>query len=414
MTTIPDPPARLVTAREGVSEPAADQTAGGVLSAVAAGRLRPTWAEIDVGAIRDNAAVLAEIVAPARLCAVVKAGGYGHGALTAARAALAGGARWLAVALVEEGLELRQAGITAPVLLLSEPPPAAMGTVVAAGLTPTLYSQVGLRAALSAASERGAAEPVAVHVKVDTGMHRVGASVADAVELATAIAGRPELDLEGVWTHFAVADEPADPFTETQLERFDDSLGRLRAAGCHPSLVHAANSAGALWHPSGRYDLVRCGIALYGLSPSAAGGSWPGVSRLRPALSLKARVSYVKEVAAGEAMSYGLRYRLERTSVVATVPVGYADGVPRRLSVVGGQVLIGGRRCPVAGTVTMDQLLVDCGRDANVAIGDEVVLIGRQADEEITAWEWAERTDTIAYEIVCGVGARVPRVEVGG
>ncbi|MEY2477794.1 MAG: alanine racemase [Actinomycetota bacterium] len=363
---------------------------------------RPAWAEVDLDAIRHNAGVLRELTAPAALCAVVKADGYGHGAVPVARAALDGGATWLAVALVEEGVALRAAGIDAPVLLLSEPPVDALGEVVAHRLVPTLYTAKGVEAAAGAA---GATLPV--HVKVDTGMHRVGATPDDAVAVARAVADAPSLELQGFWTHLAVADEPDDPYTTEQLERFEDARRRLAGAGLDPELVHAANSAGAIAHPAARYDLVRCGIALYGEAPSPAVGAAIG---LRPALSLKAGVSFVKPLAAGERVSYGLRWRADRDTVLATVPIGYADGVTRRLSAVGGEVLVGGRRCPIAGTVTMDQITVDCGPGATVAPGDEVVLIGRQGEEEVTAAEWAARLDTISYEVLCGIGSRVPRV----
>ena len=379
---------------------------------VAAGRLRPAWAEIDLDAIRQNAALLAGVAAPARLCAVVKAGGYGHGAVEIARAALEGGAEWLAVALVEEGIELRAAGVTAPILLLSEPVAAAMTEVVAARLTPTVYTREGVAAMAEAASAAGGGE-FPVHVKVDTGMHRVGATTAESVDIAESVASSPALRLEGFWTHLAVSDELDNPYTTGQLDLFDAACSRLRERGLAPPLLHAANSAAALWHPRSRHGMVRCGISLYGLAPAGdLVGAGPAAG-LRPAMSLKARVSYVKEVAAGERLSYGLRYRVEEDSVIATVPLGYADGVTRMLSATGGQVLVGGRRHPIAGTVTMDQILVDCGPDAEVRRGDEVVLIGSQGDETITAWEWAERVGTISYEVVCGVSGRVPRVYVG-
>jgi alanine racemase len=383
-------------------------------AALAAGRLRPAWAEIDLDAIRHNAAVLAEVAAPAALCAVVKAGGYGHGPVEVARAALAGGATSLAVALVEEGLELRAAGLSTPILLLSQPTPAAMAEVVAAALTPTVYTESGLQGLVAAVRAAAPATSFPVQVKVDTGMHRVGAAPAEAVALAAAVDRDPGLELAGFWTHLAVADEIDDPYTAGQLARFEAALAELARAGVRPPLRHAANSAGAMWHPASRYDVVRCGIALYGLAPAADSLEREPVPRLRPALALKARVSHVKRLAAGERLSYGLRYRLPVQSMVATVPLGYADGVTRGLSAVGGEVLIGGWRRPIAGTVTMDQILVDCGPDPDVAVGDEVVLLGRQGDEVITAWDWALRTGTIAYEVVCGVSGRVPRTHVGG
>jgi alanine racemase len=367
---------------------------------------RPAWAEVDLAAIRHNASALRDLAAPAALCAVVKADGYGHGAEAVARAALEGGATWLAVALVEEGIALREAGIDAPVLMLSEPPVEALADVVRHRLTPTLYTAKGVEAAAGAAG----AGQLAVHVKVDTGMHRVGATVDEAVALARAVADAPALALQGFWTHLAVADEPDDPYTNTQLDRFEAARARLAEAGVEPEVLHAANSAGAIAHPTARYDMVRCGIALYGCAPSPHVGGDVG---LRPTLALKAAVSFVKTLPAGERVSYGLRWRAEGETVVATVPLGYADGVTRRLSAAGGVVLIGGRRCPIAGTVTMDQVTVDCGPDATVAPGDEVVLIGGQGSDRITADEWAERLDTISYEVLCGIGPRVPRVHVG-
>jgi alanine racemase len=382
------------------------------VSGTSAAPLRPAWAEIDLAAIRDNARLLTDLVAPAKLCAVVKAWAYGHGPVRASRAALEGGADWLGVALVEEGRQLREAGVTAPVLLLSEPTAGAMPEVVRSGLTPTLYTTSGLEAlvaALQRASE-SVPGPVPVHVKVDTGMHRVGASPDDAVALALDVAGRPQLELQGLWTHFAVADEPGSPFTGRQLARFLEVAGRLGDLGVRPPLLHAANSAGTMFHPDARLDMVRCGVALYGLAPSREVAGLAPCDRLEPALSLRARVSFVKEVEAGEGISYGLRYEAPARTVVATVPLGYADGVTRRLSETGGQVLIGGQRHPIAGTVTMDQILVDCGPGADVAVGDVVVLVGRQGAEHVGAWEWAERTGTIAYEVVCGVSARVPRI----
>ncbi|GAC1314806.1 MAG: alanine racemase [Acidimicrobiales bacterium] len=364
---------------------------------------RPVWAEIDLGALTANARWLTDLVAPARLCAVVKAFGYGHGPVRAAEAAVAGGASWLAVATVEEGVQLRQAGITEPVLLLSEPVRAALADVVAWRLTPTLYTADAVTATARAVAGYGANRPMAVHVKVDSGMHRVGAAPEQAAAIAAAVDACPELVLEGLSTHFAVADDVSDPYTHQQLATF---LGVAASLARRPPLLHAANSAAALSFPEARLDLVRCGIALYGLAPAAS--LIPACGALRPAMTVKARVTFAKRVGAGERISYGLRYRLDRPSTIATVPIGYADGVPRRLAETGGEVLIGGRRRPVAGTVTMDQITVDCGDD-EVRPGDEVVLIGRQGPASIGAWEWAERLGTIAYEIVCGISSRVPR-----
>jgi alanine racemase len=318
-------------------------------------------------------------------------------------AAVAAGADWLGVALVEEGAVLRKAGIQAPILLLSQPRPADVGAVVRYDLRVCVHSVTSADLLAAAAREQG--KVVRVHLKIDTGMHRVGVAPADALEVAREIEGRPELELEGVFTHCAVADEPDNPFTDVQLDRFEAVVDELADAGISPALRHAANSATAIVHPRGRYDLVRAGISVYGIAPA------PGLAAelgLRPAMSLRAEVSMVKRVGEGEGISYGLRHRTDRETTVATVPIGYADGVPRRLGLAGGCLLVGGRRRPILGVVTMDQLMVDCGDDP-VEVGDEVVLIGRQGDEEVTAEEWAGLLDTIAYEIVCGIGPRVPR-----
>lgn len=362
---------------------------------------RWAWAEIDLGAVRHNVEMLCAAAAPSQLWANVKANGYGHGAVAVAGAALAGGAQGLCVALVQEGLELRAAGFECPILVLSEQPPEDLGDAVAAHLDLTVYSYAQLEAVAAAG---GRDHPV--HLKIDTGMRRVGAAAEDALGLARAIADSPAVRLAGVCTHLAIADEPTDPYTAAQLEMFDDIVTALSVAGHHPPLVHAANSAAALAFPDARFDMVRAGIAIYGVAPSAAVGhhaDW-----LRPAMSLHARVAHVKPVRAGDRISYGLRHRFDGNTNVATLPLGYADGVPRRLFEAGGEVLIGGRRRPIVGVVTMDQLMVDCGGDA-VMIGDDAVLIGTQGSERVTAVEWADRLGTISYEVLCGLSARVAR-----
>lgn len=370
---------------------------------------RPAVAEVDLGAIRANVETLASVAGGAELMAVVKADGYGHGAVEVSAAALEAGARWLGVALVEEGMALREAGIRAPVLVLSEPPVTAAAAVLEHALTPVVYREPWIEALAKAVADAGRDAPLAVHLKVDTGMHRAGCDPAAAVPLARLVAGRDELALEGLMTHLAVADELDHPVTDAQIAVFERVRQELAETGIEPPVVHASNSAATLTRAEARYSLVRCGIALYGIPPSPA---LDGFAPLRPAMSLRARVSQVRRVAAGDGISYGLRYRLERPATIAVVPVGYGDGVPRRLGQVGGEVLIGGQRRPIAGTVTMDQLMVDCGEDA-VEAGDEAVLLGRQGDEEITAIEWGERLDTIAYEVTCGVGSRVPRAYLG-
>lgn len=368
---------------------------------------RWAWAEIDLDAIAHNISFLRDTVAPAAVWAVVKADGYGHGAFDVAQTAIAAGAEGLCVALVQEGIDLRLAGIDAPILVLSEQPPESAASIVQYRLTPTVYRRPFLDALVAEDPD-----DLGVHLKIDTGMQRVGAHPYAAPAIAASIVQRaPHLRLAGVFTHLAVADDLSSDsvsFTNGQLETFTKALEQMPPVPA----VHAGNSAAALAHPDAHMSMVRAGIAIYGISPS------PGLDDLcgdlRPALELRARVSFVKQVPAGSRISYGLRHRFERDTTVATIPLGYADGVPRRLHAVGGEVLIGGRRCPIVGVVTMDQFMVDCG-DHEVAVGDEVTLIGAQTApdggaERIRAEDWAAALDTIGYEIVCGISARVPRI----
>jgi alanine racemase len=370
-------------------------------------RFRPTVAVVDLAAVRHNVERL--LPGRARLMAVVKANGYGHGAIPVARAALAAGATWLGVALVEEGIRLRDAGITAPVLVLTQFPPGSEPDALAARLTPTLYTGGGLdRLAVAARTAPG---PIGVHVKVDTGMHRVGLAPEDAPAFLEEVRRRG-LEVEGLWTHLAKSEELEDPFSGLQMDRFRGVVDEAHALGITPRFLHAANSGALLSRPETHLDLVRAGIGVYGLSPGTELDGEVARLELRPALTWRSEVVLTRRVAAGDSISYGLRYRVDRTSTIATVPVGYADGYSRRLS-EGGRVLVRGRRYPIAGTVTMDQLMVDCGDDP-VGAGDEVVLIGRQGDEEIGAAEVGAWMGSVAYEVVCGVSERVPREYVGG
>lgn len=366
------------------------------------GALRPSWIEIDLDAIRNNVAEMVRVAAPASVCAVVKADGYGHGDVPVAEAALEAGAEWLAVALISEGVRLREAGIESPILVLSEPGEADAGEVVHWSLTPAVY-----RSEFLSALEAAAPPDHPVHLKLDTGMHRVGVSQGDALELARAVAAGP-LRLEAVWTHFPVADED-DLYTAGQIERLEAFVRELESDGIGPEMVHAANTAGALGHPSARFDMVRPGIGVYGLLPSPG---YASAVDLQPAMRVVSHVSFVRRLPAGARPSYGRTRPMPADGTVATVPIGYADGVTRRLKDSGGKVLINGRRYPFAGNVTMDQVLVDVGDDP-VVVGDEVVLLGRQGDDEISADEWAERLGTINWEIVCGFGPRLPRRYLG-
>ena len=367
---------------------------------------RAAWIDIDLEAVRHNVRHLQTVIGDAKVMAVVKANGYGHGAVEVAEAALESGAHGLCVALVQEGIELRRAGIENPILLLSEQPLDQVGDIVAHGLIATAYSVSYIDALANEARVRNVVGQE-VHLKIDTGMNRVGCKPSDAVELGGRIMARsPELVLGGVFTHLASADDLDSDFTDQQISKFDTTVDALKKAGVETGWIHIANSAGSLAHQNSHRDMVRAGIAVYGIAPDIAIEHL--CAELRPALSLKGRITFVKKVAAGEGVSYGQRHHFDKATTVATVPLGYADGVPRRLSAVGGEVLVGGRRCPIVGVVTMDQLMVDVG-DQSVVIGDEVVLIGTQGLDSVTANEWGNRLGTIGYEIVCGLSNRLPR-----
>ena len=366
---------------------------------------RWAWVEIDLTAIRTNVAVLVKQVGRAELWATVKANGYGHGAVEVARTALSAGAHSLCVALADEAHQLRQAKIVAPILIVSEQPEVAFEQMLRDEVVATVYNEATINSYAAVAARLGVVGKV--HLKVDTGMHRVGVPVASAMARVEQIIAAKSLQLDGVYTHFAAADLPSHDETAKQQRRFDDFVAELDRKKLRPKYVHTSNSAALLRSLNAVTDIARVGIAIYGIAPS---NETETVARgLRPAMSLHARVSHVQRLEAGEGVSYGLRTRLEKSANIATLPLGYADGVPRRLWSVGGEVLIGGKRCPIVGVVTMDQLMVNCG-EIDVKIGDQAVLLGAQGDEVISANEIATRLDTIGYEIVCGVSARVPRV----
>ncbi len=368
---------------------------------------RWAWVEVDLGVIKTNVATLVKQAGRAELWATVKANGYGHGAVEVARTALSAGASGLCVALADEAHQLRQEEIVAPILIVSEQPEVAFEQMLLDEVVATVYNPATIDSYAAVAAKLGVVGKV--HLKVDTGMHRVGASVASAMARVEQIVAVPSLKLEGIYTHFATADLPNHDETAKQQRRFDDFVTELERKKLRPKFVHTSNSAAVLRDLHASDDMVRVGIAIYGIAPSNE--TETVASGLRPAMSLHARVSHVQRLVAGEGVSYGLRSRLEKSANIATLPLGYADGVPRRLWSVGGEVLIGGKRCPIVGVVTMDQLMVNCG-EIDVKIGDQVVLMGAQGDEVISANEIAARLDTIGYEIVCGFSARIPRVYV--
>src|SRR3954449_1301802 len=355
-------------------------------------------ARVNLAAIERNAARLRDATgAGVALCAVVKGAGYGHGAVPTARAALAGGATWLAVATAREAAELRAPGLDAPLLVLGALTADELAVALDAGA-----DVVAWREGFVAAIDRTAR----VHVKLDTGMGRLGTRDADeATRVADAVAAARHLELVGAMTHFATADEPGDDFMPAQLARFAAWAGALRER--HPGLLlHAANSAATLRDAATHFDLVRAGVAIYGLDPFQRD---PAEHGLEPALELCSYVAEVKTIAPGESAGYGRRFVAAAPTTLATIPVGYADGVRRALT-NNADVLIGGRRRPLRGTVSMDNVTVDLGADgAGVERGEEAVLIGARGGERVLAEEWAARLGTINYEIACGISARVRR-----
>lgn len=367
-------------------------------------RGRPCWASIDLDAIEANCRTLAAMLRrPARLMAVVKANAYGHGIVGIAEAALAGGATCFGVACVDEGAQLRSAGIDCPILVLGYVPHWEAERVLRLDLAVALATEQLALALARAAQELG--RPATVHVKVDTGMGRWGVLPEEALPFLRLCHGTPGLRVEGLFTHLATADEPDRTHAEAQLATFEEVCRLLAAHGLRPPVRHALNSAGTVAFPDHHYDLVRCGIAVYGVPPA----DMPGLPSLRPALSLKARVARLRRLPAGRCVGYGCTYVTTRPSDIALVPVGYADGLSRSLS-DNGSMLVGGRRAPIVGRVSMDQSTIDVTGLGRVRQDDEVTVIGRQGENEITAVEQASWRCTIGYEVLTGLSVRVPRV----
>ena len=368
-------------------------------------------ARVDLGAIRANVEAL-RAATSAEVLAVVKADGYGHGLLPSARAAVAGGATWLGTALLDEALALRAAGITAPrVLAWLIGPGEAWADALAADVDLSVNAGWALDEVVAAARQAGTT--ARVHLKVDSGLGRGGAAPADWADLVEA-ARKAEAEgvvrVVGLWSHLAYADAPGHPTILRQAEVFREAVALAEGAGIDPEVRHLANSAATLTAPEHHFDLVRPGLAVYGLSPvpDVAG---PSAYGLRPAMTLAADLVHVKRVPAGSGVSYGHIYTTDRETTLGLVPLGYADGVPRTGGNV-GPVLAAGRSRTVAGRVCMDQLVLDLGDDI-AQVGDEVVLFGPGDDGEPTAQDWADATHTISYEIVTRVGPRVPRVYTG-
>ncbi len=377
--------------------------------------VRPTEAVVDLAAVAHNYRVAVEVGGRPAI-GVVKADAYGHGAVEVARQLASQGCPMLAVALVEEGVELREAGLAAPVLVLGAAYDERYDLLVRHRLVPVVFEAAHLRGLAEAA--RAAGVRAAAHLKVDTGMGRIGLRPQELPAFLDLARRTPEVALEGVCTHFASADLEDRALTERQLARFDEAAAALLRAGMPLRFRHLANSAGTVEYPAARQDLTRPGIMLYGYLPMLprSARSAPArevAGRLRRALTWRTAIVHLKDVSPGTPISYGGRWVAERPSRIATLPVGYADGYPRRLSGRPGfgraEVLVRGRRAPVAGTVCMDMIMADVTEVPGVAPGDEVVLLGAQGEEVVDADELAERSGTISYEILCGLGRRVPR-----
>ncbi len=370
-------------------------------------------ARVDLDALRSNVRRLREIAAPAQVMAVVKADAYGHGMIPCARAALEAGATWIGTAVPEEALALRAAGIEAPILSWLHAPGDDFAALLRAGVDVSVSGQWALHAVLDAVEKTG--RPARIQLKADTGLGRNGLQPHDwplVVDEAVKAEGDGLLRVTGVWSHFACADEPGHPSIDRQLTAFHDALAYAETAGVHPEVRHMANSPATLSLPESHFDLVRTGVAMYGLSPAPELGR-PEDHGLRPVMTLVARLASVKQAPAGHGVSYGHTYHTGEETRLALIPAGYADGIPRAASGV-GPVSIGGRRHTIAGRVAMDQFVVDLGPggedEPDPRAGDEAVLFGPGDGGAPTAQDWADAIDTIGYEIVTRIGPRVPRV----
>lgn len=366
------------------------------------------WADIDLTAISDNVAQLGHLAGDADVMAVIKGDAYGHGLVPVAGAALAGGATYLAVAQLAEALAAREAGVSAPILTWLYPPGADLAAAVRADLTLSAGAPWALAEIASAA--RAVGTTARIHLKVDTGLGRGGAWHEDLAGMlvdAARLEAEGAIDVEGIFSHFAYADSPNHPTVRAQQETFVAIVADAERAGLRPRIRHLANSAATLTNPSAHFDMVRPGVSIYGLSPVPHIGG-PTHFGLREAMRVTARLISVKDCPAGAGISYGHLYTTKGETRLGLVPLGYADGIPRHASGV-GPMQVHGRRYTVAGRVCMDQMVLDLGPDSPAQAGDEVILIGREADGEPTAQDWAAAIDTINYEIVTRLGPRVPR-----
>ena len=373
---------------------------------------RPTWAEIDLDALAFNMHSVRRFVGENVDCmAVVKADAYGHGAIECVRRLEAERTNIFAVATLEEGIELRDAGITNTILVLGGLWPGQTPLFLDHHLTPVLFTLEQAEEMNAAAAERG--RQMNIHIKIDTGMGRVGFRWDEFAEVAERLSKLTSLNIDGMMSHFAVADDlAANDFTNTQLSRFDEAVKIAASLGTHPTYIDMANSPGAIAHSNARLGLVRLGGVLYGLGGDVLPAGID-VPKLKPVMSLRSRIAMIKTVSNGESIGYGRTFIAERDSVIATVPIGYHDGLSRALSNK-GRFIINGKFAPVVGSVSMDWTTVDVTDIPKASVGDLVTIIGKEHECEIKAEDHAKLTDTISYEITCGIGPRVPRIYIGG
>ena len=368
------------------------------------------WVEIDLGALSHNVGQLVNFILPrTQLMAVVKADAYGHGAVTVAQTALQSGASWLGVATVPEGIQLREGGIKAPILILGAAhTPEQIHAIAHWKLQPTLCSPKQALIFSNVLEAINYTYPLPVHIKLDTGMSRLGTDWKQALEFVQLVQNLPHLEIASIYSHLATADHPDTTFMEEQHRRFEQAIAQIKNKGINPPCLHLANSAATLTNPELHYDIVRAGLAIYGLYPAP---HLKNRINLQPVLQLKARVTHVKTISAGTGVSYGQHFIAPHDLRLAVVGIGYADGVPRNLSQK-IQVLIRGQRVPQIGVITMDQLMLDVSSIPDLQSGEIVTLLGEQGSETISANDWAEKLNTISWEILCGFKHRLPRVAV--
>jgi len=359
-----------------------------------------TWLEIDLGTLENNYRILQETTGTP-VMPVVKANAYGHGLEEVAKTFEKAGAKWCGVARIEEALLLRGACIRMNILVLGYTAPQRVQEAILNNISLTVYDPLVVQAYAQQAALLN--QPLEVQVKIDTGMGRLGIPIEKALEFIVQVKNRQEFHFQGIFTHFACADEPEKPYTQQQLEKFNKILEQMQSQGIRPELIHSANSAAALNFPSTRFDLVRCGLALYGLSPSDATHLPEGI---KPTLSWKTRLISIKKIPSGHGISYGYQYFTKNSEKIGVIAAGYGDGLRRQ---IGNTVLLHDKRVPVVGNVCMDQCMLQLDHIPDACVGDEVVIIGKQGEDEITVSEVAKNWNTISYEVICGMAARMPR-----